>query len=103
MAWSVRPTEYLEKWSERDRKLAESKILRDRALTCSCGCGQLKRLAHDPDTNGWWLIGEDVCEARVALDKDAEDDEKPEPGVMKFVYLDPTYKPRATPAADEPT
>jgi hypothetical protein len=91
----VRPTEYLEQWSERDRKLAESTILKDRALYCQCGCGQLKRLAHDPDTEGWWKVGEVRCEARVAMEQDIEDDKKPEPGVLKYVYLDPAYKPSA--------
>lgn len=96
--WGVRPTVYLHEWSERDRKLAESTILK-RAQYCSCGCGQLKRLAHNPDTEGWWQIEEIRCEARVAIEQANEDDEKPEPGVIKHVYLSPEYKPPAETAA----
>lgn len=62
-------------------------------MYCPCGCGQLKRLAHDPDTEGWWKVGEIRCEARVAMDQESEDDKKPEPGVLKYVYLDPDYVP----------
>lgn len=93
--WRVRPTEYLEHWSDRDRKLAEAHVLKE-TLLCPCGCGQPRKLAHDDRYADDWMVGETICFARQTLDRANDDPDGDEPGTMRFVYFNPDYKPPAS-------
>lgn len=59
------------------------------ALECRCGCGQYADIAHDPDTDGEWVVVDDevICYAGAALERWRDDDghKGTEPGAQVFV------------------
>ena len=69
-------------WTETDRHLALAFHAYEQAL-CPC-CGQPKRLAHNPEMDGWYEATETVCAACAAKDRwQADHSEKhPEPGLL---------------------
>lgn len=58
------------------------------ANLCRCGCGQWAPEAHDPATEGQWLIVDDdapICFAGAVLQEWQEKAPKLEPGALPFV------------------
>ena len=55
-------------------------------MRCPCGCGQWADEAHDPDTDGLWVVDQEACYARRALIDHAKDD--PPAWVLAGVHLD---------------
>ena len=57
-----------------------------RAARCPCGCGQWADEAHDPATEGRWIVDTAECFARKAL-RDYAESEHPAAHVLSGVRL----------------
>lgn len=76
------PTEYLEKWSPRDRGLAEALIVHEDTTHGPCG-HQLSESTND-DMDGWYEVDDStVCHACAALERFRDEaKDGAEPGVL---------------------
>lgn len=56
------------------------------SLVCDC-CGQWAPSAHDPDTDGEWVVQDDevICYAGAALQRWRDEENKTEPGARVYV------------------
>lgn len=83
----MKPSDFMEKWSERDRALAQA--LMDYEATSFCpGCHQLKSIAYDKTSNGAWELSQTAhCYACEAMDEQKKDLEEPEPGELRTLRL----------------
>lgn len=81
-------------WGKRKR-LGETDSLLMLALAtyvggmCRCGCGQHTSIAHDPDTEGRWLVEEINCRAGAEKGRYQKDNEDLEPGTLLVLKLTP--------------
>ena len=85
------PSRYLglswPEWGETDFLLTQAQRLHDQ-MVCSCGCGQWRPVAYDPEREGDWHVDVDVCYPRAAIDQYLRQHEKDMPdGAMLRVRL----------------
>ena len=79
----MRPLEYLESWTARDRNLAEALITHEDTRH---KCGHDITKSTDPDMDGWFEVDDEtVCYACQALERYEKDVKEPQPGVLLHV------------------
>lgn len=77
----MRPTRYLDRWSARDRGLAEGLLLYEDSLNAA---GLPPHIAQDPDRK--FVLDEQHDHAMAVLEREQQrEDHKPEPGVRLTV------------------
>lgn len=78
----MRPSEFVDGWSEKDRLLAEALTHFEDTAHCG-GCGQLKSKAWDDDSA--WEIGTVTCHACKTQQNDKTETDA---GKLKYLSLD---------------
>lgn len=90
----MRPLEYLNDWTARDRGLAEALLQYEDGLH-SCG-HPLSRSAH-PDMDGYYEVDTEVvcyaCAAQASWEKDNKPDDRPPGQVVRVLDTRPPEKP----------
>lgn len=66
--------------------LAMAADLHDR-MACTCGCGQWRKDAHDPDKKDRWQVDWETCYVRRAINDEVKATEPPEDAVMQVRLL----------------
>lgn len=83
----MKPSTFMEEWSERDRALAQA--LMDYEATSFCpGCHQLKSIAYSKASHGTWELAPVAhCYACEAYEEEKDKMEEPEPGELRSLRL----------------
>lgn len=96
----MRPTEFLNEWSARDRELAKAKVLNDRNY-CP-GCGHPKsEVWVDPGDAKYHYIAEEVQCLTCARLQSEQDGAKTQKGLHYFIQRHPLGSGQALPDPDE--
>ena len=84
-SWGMTPTRFTRLPSADRRAILALQALEDEA--CPCGCGQ-PMAECCADDGPEYRVESVTCRARVALDKARDDEDDPEPGVLRWVVAD---------------